>query len=103
MAVKDTVESTIADNKIAIFSKSWCPYCKRAKELFRKEFPDEQPKIIELDEVADGAAIQDYLQDKTGQRSVPNIFVNQKHVGGCDDVHALYGGGKLKQLVAGTA
>ena len=42
----------------------------------------DQTSIIRLDEIEDGRAVQDYLLEKTGQRSVPNIFINQKHVGG---------------------
>ncbi|KAI0778631.1 glutaredoxin [Trametes elegans] len=100
MAVKDLVENTIAENKIAIFSKSYCPYCRRAKSLLTSKFPDVPTKIYELDEIEDGAAIQDYLQEKTGQRTVPNIFINQKHVGGCDSVTDLDKSGKLASLVS---
>ncbi|KAI0660517.1 glutaredoxin [Cubamyces menziesii] len=100
MAAKDLVENTIADNKIAIFSKSYCPYCRRAKALLTSKFPDVPTKILELDQMDDGSEIQDYLQEKTGQRTVPNIFINQKHVGGCDAVVALDSSGKLNALVA---
>ncbi|OBZ68506.1 Glutaredoxin-1 [Grifola frondosa] len=100
MAVKDLVESTVADNKIAIFSKTYCPYCKRAKALFASEFPNVPTKIYELDEMDEGSDIQDYLAEKTGQRSVPNIFINQKHIGGCDTVVGLHSNGQLAQIVA---
>ncbi|GJE86291.1 glutaredoxin [Phanerochaete sordida] len=99
MAVKDTVESAISGNTITIFSKTWCPYCKRAKTLLTSEFPNVQTQIVELDELDEGAAMQDYLYQKTSQRSVPNIFINQKHVGGCDSVVALNSQGKLASLV----
>ncbi|OJT08491.1 Glutaredoxin-1 [Trametes pubescens] len=100
MSVKDLVETSISENKIAIFSKSYCPYCKRAKALLTSKFPDVPTKIYELDEIEDGSAIQDYLQEKTGQRTVPNIFINNKHVGGCDAVIGLDNSGKLASLVS---
>ncbi|KAH9858247.1 glutaredoxin [Lenzites betulinus] len=100
MAAKDLVENTITESKIAIFSKSYCPYCKRAKALLTSKFPDVPTKIYELDEIEDGDAIQQYLQEKTGQRTVPNIFINQKHVGGCDAVVGLDNSGKLASLVS---
>ena len=40
-------QSTIAENKITIFSKSWCPYCKKTKDLFARDFADVETKIIE--------------------------------------------------------
>lgn len=49
---------------------------------------------------ADGAAIQDYLQQKTGQRTVPNIFINQKHIGGCDDLLSAERSGSLQKALA---
>jgi len=86
---KQAVDKAIADHKIVIFSKSYCPYCARAKRLLTSEFAHlkDQIYIKELDESpSDGSKIQDYLQEKTGQRTVPNIFISQKHVGGCDAV-----------------
>ncbi|KAF9458026.1 glutaredoxin [Collybia nuda] len=99
MSVKQLVDSAIADNKITIFSKTWCSYSKKAKNLFASEFPDVEAKIIELDEREDGDAIQAYLLEKTKQRTVPNVFVNQQHIGGGDDVVASFKQGKLRPLV----
>lgn len=46
-----------------------------------------------------GSAIQAYLLAKTGQRTVPNIFINQKHVGGCDDLLRVISSGKIQELL----
>ena len=67
-----------------VFSKTHCPYCKKAKEEIKKLEPSFG--LMELDEVKDGADVQAALLELTGQRTVPNIFVNGKHVGGCDNV-----------------
>lgn len=56
-------------------------------------------KTIELDHEKDGAAIQAYLLDKTGQRTVPNIFIGGVHLGGNDDLGRAQSSGKLKQLL----
>ncbi|KAJ3839485.1 glutaredoxin [Lentinula raphanica] len=100
MAVKDLVESSIDENTVTIFSKSWCPHCRASKALFEREFPDVPTVILELDEMSEGAEIQDYLAKKTGQRTVPNIFVNKKHIGGNDATQAAFRNGKLKTLIA---
>jgi len=93
---KQLVESAIADNKVVIFSKSWCPYCKKAKGVLAGD----SPKIFELDELEEGSEIQNYLLEKTGQRTVPNIFIGQKHVGGSDDLGRLQASGQLTKLLA---
>ncbi|KAJ6461040.1 glutaredoxin, partial [Mycena sanguinolenta] len=92
-------EAAIKENKIMIFSKTTCPYCRCAKHLFAAEFPEEKPMVIELNEREDGPAIQSYLAEKTGQRTVPNIFVNTQHVGGNDDTQAAFKSGELTRLV----
>ncbi|KAF8971895.1 thioredoxin-like protein [Flammula alnicola] len=99
MSVKQFVEDSIANEKIAIFSKTWCPYCKRVKSLFATEFPDVKATIYELDELDDGSAIQEYLYQKTGQRTVPSVFVNKQHIGGNDDTQAFFKSGQLTKLI----
>ncbi|KAI5897268.1 glutaredoxin-domain-containing protein [Schizophyllum commune H4-8] len=72
----------LAENAICVFSRSWCPYCTRVKSLLDTRFPDAQRKYLELDKMDEGDDIQGYLQSKTGQRTVPNVFIKQKHIGG---------------------
>ncbi|KZV71032.1 glutaredoxin [Peniophora sp. CONT] len=100
MSVKSRVESTISDNKVVVFSKSYCPYCRRAKSLFSTEFPDAQVTVVELDEDAEGSDIQAYLAQKTGQSTVPNIFINNRHVGGADELESLHRDGRLRTMLA---
>ncbi|KAJ3293098.1 glutaredoxin [Borealophlyctis nickersoniae] len=95
--VKEFVETQIKNNKTVVFSKSYCPYCTRAKRLL--DSLKVQYAAFELDQRDDGSAIQDYLKEKTGQRTVPNIFISQQHVGGCDDLHAAHSSGNLKKLL----
>ncbi|OCL08375.1 glutaredoxin domain-containing protein [Glonium stellatum] len=85
-AAKTKAQGIIDENAVAVFSKSYCPYCKATKTLLS----DLGAKFysIELDQVDDGAAIQDALEEITSQRSVPNIFIAQKHIGGNSDLQA---------------
>ncbi|KAG0378898.1 hypothetical protein BGX24_002453 [Mortierella sp. AD032] len=96
--IKTEVDAIIADNAIVVFSKSYCPYCTKAKNLLAQLGANAY--IIELDNVDNGAAIQAYLAELTGQRTVPNIFISQKHIGGCDDLFKLEKNGQLKTLLA---
>ncbi|KAH7886447.1 glutaredoxin [Phlebopus sp. FC_14] len=102
MAVNDFVESTIKSNKIVVFSKSWCPYCKATKSYFATKYPEEKVEVVELDARDDGDQIQDYLLEKTGARSVPRTFINGYSVGGNSDLQELPKD-KVKGLIAGTA
>ncbi|EFJ22817.1 hypothetical protein SELMODRAFT_104174 [Selaginella moellendorffii] len=72
----------VAHNPLVVFSKTYCPFCVKVKELFSSI--GAQPKVVELDSEADGADLQAALAEWTGQRSVPSVFVGGKHVGGCD-------------------
>jgi len=97
---KQFVDKSISDNKVIIFSKSWCPYCKSVKALFKNNFPNIRLQVVELDERSDGSSIQQYLREKTGQSTVPSVFVNQQHIGGNDDTTASFKSGQLRKLIA---
>ncbi|KAG9088366.1 Glutaredoxin-1 [Ceratobasidium sp. 370] len=99
MAVKDKVESAITGHKIAVFSKSYCPYCRAAKQGIT-ELGVDDVVIFELDTLDDGAEIQNYLLEKTGQRTVPNIFISQTHVGGNDAFQEKRRSGEVQKLLA---
>ncbi|XP_076909185.1 monothiol glutaredoxin-S6-like [Bidens hawaiensis] len=91
------VQTVIYSNKIVIFSKSYCPFCRRAKGVFSEL--KEQPYVVELDHRDDGYKIQDVLLDLVGRRTVPQIFVNGKHVGGADDLDVAVRNGVLQDLL----
>ncbi|KAM2748766.1 uncharacterized protein LOC126611374 [Malus sylvestris] len=92
------VQNAIYSNKIAIFSKSYCPYCLRAKRMFAELH--EHPFVVELDLRDDGAQIQSVLLDVVGRTTVPQIFVNGKHIGGSDDLKAAVLSGQLQKLLS---
>ncbi|EOR00216.1 hypothetical protein E3P92_01682 [Wallemia ichthyophaga] len=99
-AIAQLVEKTIAENVIAVFSKAYCPFCTRTKSLISTlPVKKEDVAILELDQMSNGSDIQDYLHKKTNQRSVPNVFVKQQHIGGNDDFHAAHSAGKIQKLL----
>lgn len=95
---KQEIDDHIKNDHIFIASKSYCPYCNRAKQIVLKQH-GAKATVIELDEIADGSSIQDYLAEITGQRTVPNIFIDGKHIGGCSDIEALEKKGELVKLL----
>ncbi|OAL53092.1 glutaredoxin [Pyrenochaeta sp. DS3sAY3a] len=88
-ATTTKVQSIIDENAVAVFSKSYCPYCRSAKKLLSDSGANFY--VIELDQVDDGSAIQAALGELTGQTTVPNIFIAQKHIGGNSDLQAKKG------------
>ncbi|KAF8506625.1 glutaredoxin [Russula emetica] len=96
---KEFVDKAVAENTVVVFSKSWCPYSKKAKALLKDKYSDAQTAIFELDEREDGAEVQNYLQEKTGQRTVPNVFIKQKHIGGSDTLATLDSEGGIRALL----
>lgn len=90
-------KAIVSANPVAVFSKSYCPFCIRVKQLLTQL--GATFKAIELDIEKDGSETQAALAEWTGQRTVPNVFIGGKHIGGCDDVMALHSGGKLVPLL----
>jgi glutaredoxin 3 len=84
--------------KVEIYTKFMCPYCFRAKLLFEQKGVD----YSEYD--ASGGPLRDeMLARSNGGTTVPQIFIDGLHVGGCDDLMALNHSGKLDPLLAGNA
>jgi glutaredoxin 3 len=80
--------------KIIIYSTNHCPYCSNAKRLFELKKANYTEINIENDPEK-----QDEMIRLTGRRSVPQIFINDQHIGGCDDLYALNTEGKLDELL----
>ncbi|KAG0251376.1 hypothetical protein BG011_007643 [Mortierella polycephala] len=95
--VRSLIRTSIAANPVMIFSKSFCPYCLRVKDLF--DDISVPYKAIELDEHEYGSEIQQHLKKISGQSTVPNVYIKGTHVGGSDTTHAAHESGKLKELL----
>ncbi|HEU4519535.1 MAG TPA: glutaredoxin 3 [Microvirga sp.] len=80
---------------ITIYTKGWCPYCSAAKDLLRRKGAAFEE--IDVERVAGARA--EMIQKAGGRSTVPQIFVGQRHVGGCDDLYALDGRGELEALL----
>jgi len=91
------VEGVIREHRVVIFSKTWCPFCAKVKDVFKSKYIDYHR--VELDKHPQGELYQSLLKEITGQSSVPNVFINGKHIGGCDDTVGLNDEGKLLPLV----
>jgi glutaredoxin 3 len=81
---------------VLIYTTKVCPYCVRAKALLTRK----GVTYREID-VTDTPDVREAMTQRAGgKRSVPQIFINDQHVGGCDDLHALEAAGKLDPLLA---
>ncbi|EPS36168.1 hypothetical protein H072_10360 [Dactylellina haptotyla CBS 200.50] len=90
------IDEILKMSPIIIFSKTYCPYSKKAKRLLLETYKiTPAPYVVELDEHDHGPAIQDELEKMTGRRTVPNILVQGRSIGGGDDIAELDADGKL--------
>ncbi|QBX33663.1 glutaredoxin 3 [Paracoccus liaowanqingii] len=83
---------------IEIYTTRTCPFCIRAKQLLDKK----GAAYTEID-VGTDPALRDKMTKRAGKRSVPQIFVGQTHVGGCDELYAMDRAGRLDSLLKGAA
>nr|GMD69096.1 monothiol glutaredoxin-S10 [Ipomoea batatas] len=97
--LEDSVKKTVGENPVVVYSKTWCSYSGQVKSLFRRLGLD--PLVVELDQMGQqGSQIQKVLEGLTGQRTVPNVFIGGKHIGGCSDTIELYQKGELENLLS---
>ena len=81
--------------EIIMYTTGYCPYCSRARGLL-------QQKGIEFTDIRvdDNPELRAEMEEKSGRHTVPQIFINGQHIGGCDDMFALEEQGKLDPLLA---
>lgn len=83
---------------VQMYCTAVCPYCVRAEALLKRKGVTEIEKIrIDLE-----PARSEEMMTRTGRRTVPQIYIGETHVGGCDDLHDLERQGKLDALLAGA-
>ena len=80
---------------ITIYTKGWCPYCSAAKTLLQEK----GAAFTEIDIEAKPEKRVEMIQKAGGSTTVPQIFIDDRHVGGCDDLYALNDRGQLEPLL----
>ena len=80
---------------VTVYSSDWCPYCMRAKRLLKS-------KNVAFSEICvDGRAdLRADMAARAGRNTVPQIWIGERHIGGCDDLHALERSGELDTLLS---
>lgn len=85
--------------RVLMYSTAVCPYCIRAEQLLRQKGVEAIEKVrIDID-----SGRRDEMVARTGRRTVPQIYIGETHVGGCDDLYALERAGRLDPLLADAA
>jgi len=84
---------------IEIYTTPFCPYCIAAKELLQRK----GAQFVEIDIARDRALRAQMVERAGGRMTVPQIFIGETHVGGCDDLYALEDAGGLDPLLNGNA
>jgi glutaredoxin 3 len=81
--------------EVTIYSTKVCPYCVKAKQLLTSK----GAAFKEIDISQDSALVEEARVRSGGRKTVPQIFINDKHIGGCDDLFALDAAGQLEALL----
>jgi len=89
------MDEHMADAKVVMYTTGWCPYCGRARRLLE----DKGVPISEIDVEARPEARAEMMRRSGGRGTVPQIFIGDRHVGGCDDLLALEAAGDLDGLL----
>lgn len=85
--------------QIEVYSSIFCPYCFRAKDLLQKK----GAAFTEIDVLAEPKKREEMMRRAGGRHTVPQIFIDGQHIGGCDELYALDRRGQLDPLLQGNA
>ena len=85
--------------KVEIYTKDWCPYCARAQRLLAEI----RAQVVEYKVDLGGEKKTEMIRRAGGRTTVPQIFIDDRHIGGCDDLLELQRSGKLADLLATRA
>nr|KAF6489523.1 glutaredoxin [Molossus molossus] len=90
------VNSNIQPGKVVVFIKPTCPYCRQTKDfLSQLSFKPGALIFVDITATGDTERIQDYLQQITGARTVPRVFIGQECIGGYTDLMNMHQRGEL--------
>jgi len=81
---------------VTVYTSDWCPYCRRAKDLLTRK-----NVVFSEINVEEEPRLREQMIARSNRRTVPQIFIGDKHVGGCDDLMELERSGELDRLIQG--
>ncbi len=82
---------------VTVYTSDWCPYCRRAKDLLT------QKNLVFTEvNVEESPQLRAEMIARSSRRTVPQIFIGDRHVGGCDDLFELDRSGELDRLIEGA-
>jgi len=87
----------VSQPAVTVYTSDWCPYCQRAKGLLAQKHV-----IFSEIDVEEDAKFREEMIARSNRRTVPQIFIGDKHVGGCDDLFELDRSGELDRLIQGA-
>ena len=97
---KEAIDQKIDSKPVFIISKSYCPFCVKAKQVLKKyNIPAENIEIQEIENDKDCNEIQDYMRQRTGGRSVQRVFIGGKCIRGGDETQAADRSGRLQWML----
>jgi glutaredoxin 3 len=82
---------------VTVYTSDWCPYCRRAKDLL-----SQKNVVFSEINVEEQPQFREEMIARSSRRTVPQIFIGDKHVGGCDDLFELDRSGELDRLIQGA-
>merc|ERR1712154_403056 len=100
MAGKELVSSLLKSKKVLVISKSYCPFCVKAKDVLKNYNIDPACfEWLDIENRKDCDEIQAFMKQLTGARSVPRVFIGGKCIGGGDETQAMHNKGQLEPLL----
>ncbi|XP_045215554.2 uncharacterized monothiol glutaredoxin F10D7.3-like [Mercenaria mercenaria] len=97
---RDKIMAKIADKKVMMFSKTYCPFCTMAKDVLKNyNLGADEYEVWEIENEANCSEIQSVLREITGAQTVPRVFINGKCIGGGSETKALHAKGELRAML----
>jgi len=97
-SVEARINALIKEYTVFVVSKGSCPFCRTAKNVLNKyDIPPEKMKVLEIDRERDCSKIQDYMQQITGGRTVPRVFIKGECIGGGNETSSAHKSGVLER------
>jgi glutaredoxin 3 len=87
----------VTPTAVTLYVTDWCPYCQRAKNLLTQK-----NVVFSEKNVDDQPELREEMIARSNRRTVPQIFIGDRHIGGCDELFALEHSGELDRLIQGA-